>query len=280
MNINEVKLILKKINLKPRKNLGQNFIVNNHTIQKIVSTSELLKDDIILEIGPGLGALTEKLVEKVKRVHAIEIDPLLSRYLSDKFSAYKNIEILNENILETDIPPHDKVVANIPYSITGPIFEKIFFNHTAPQGIMTIERSIADRIFISGNYKDFSRISVSVNAFLIPKSRFPISRNSFYPAPKIDLSLIRVIPRDDFNDFLSDPGSSHFFLELVAGIMPYKNKDLTNALTLYFKRNPLYLYTKQEIRTVLQNTSYKDKKVFTLQIKDFIDLSRLFYSKK
>ncbi len=280
MNINDVKLILKKLNLKPSKILGQNFLVNNNTLQKIISTSEILKEDIILEIGPGLGALTKELVKKAKKVYAVEIDPSLSRYLLDIFSVYENIEIINEDILKIDIPHHNKVVANIPYSITGPIFEKMFFNQAPPQGIMTIERSIADRIFISGNYKDFSRISVSVNAFLIPKSRSPITRQSFYPLPKIDLSLIRVIPRENINDFLLDPMSSQFFLELVAGIMPYKNKNLLNALTLYFKANHPYPYSKQRINSVLQNTSYRDKKVFNLQINDFIELSRLFYSKK
>jgi len=280
MNINDVKLILKKLNLKPSKKLGQNFLVNNHTLQKIISTSEILKEDVILEIGPGLGAITEELVEKAKKVYAVEIDPSLSRYLSEIFSVYENIEIINEDILKIDIPHHNKVVANIPYSITGPIFEKMFFNQTPPQGIMTIERNIADRIFISGNYKDFSRISVSVNAFLIPKSRSPIPRQSFYPLPKIDLSLIRVIPREIINDFLIDPLSSQFFLELVAGIMPYKNKNLLNALTLYFKAKYPYPYTKLNINSILQNTSYKDKKVFNLQINDFIELSRLFYSKK
>jgi 16S rRNA (adenine1518-N6/adenine1519-N6)-dimethyltransferase len=280
MSINDVKLILKKLNLKPSKILGQNFLVNNHTLQKIISTSEILKEDIVLEIGPGLGALTKELVEKAKKVYAVEIDLSLGRYLSDIFSVYENIEIINEDILKIDIPHHNKVVANIPYSITGPIFEKMFFNQTPPQGIMTIERSIADRIFISGNYKDFSRISVSVNAFLIPKSRSPITRQSFYPLPKIDLSLIRVIPRENINDFLLDPVSSQFFLELVAGIMPYKNKNLLNALTLYFKANHPNHYSKQKINSVLQNTSYKDKKVFNLQISDFIELSRLFFSKK
>ena len=214
MNITEVKLILKKLNLKPKKQLGQNFLIDNNTVQKIISTSEILKDDIILEIGPGLGALTEKLIEKAKMVYAIEIDPSLSRYLSDKFSENENVEIINEDILEADVPQHNKVVANIPYSITGSIFEKVFYNQTPPQGIMTIEQSIANRIFISGKYKDFSRISVSVNAYLIPKMRFTISRSSFYPLPKINLSLIKLIPRENLNHFLLDQESSLFFFEI------------------------------------------------------------------
>ncbi|MHA1912876.1 MAG: 16S rRNA (adenine(1518)-N(6)/adenine(1519)-N(6))-dimethyltransferase RsmA [Promethearchaeota archaeon] len=280
MNIKEVKLILKKLNVKPNKNLGQNFIVNNHTVQKIISTSDISKDDIIVEIGPGLGVLTESLVEKAKMVYAIEIDPSLSRYLSEKFSVYENLEVINEDILETDIPRHNKVVANIPYSITGSIFEKVFFNQTPPHGIMTIERNIANRIFISGNYKDFSRISVSVNAYLIPEMRFPISRSSFYPIPNINLSLIKVIPREKLNDFLLDQESSVFFLKLVAGIMPYKNKDLINALFLFFKASNNYFLTKDRITSVLREKSYIDKKVFTLQIDEFIELSNLFYSEK
>ncbi|MFX1487820.1 MAG: rRNA adenine N-6-methyltransferase family protein, partial [Promethearchaeota archaeon] len=106
MNYKEVKLALEQIHLKPKKYLGQNFIINRNLLRKIITISELKKKDKILEVGPGLGALTEHFLENVNQIYAIEIDPILSKYLSEKFSIYKNIEIINGDILEIEIPKH------------------------------------------------------------------------------------------------------------------------------------------------------------------------------
>ncbi|MFX1311619.1 MAG: ribosomal RNA small subunit methyltransferase A, partial [Promethearchaeota archaeon] len=147
MNYTEVKLILGKLNLRPKKYLGQNFLIDNSILEKIIVLSGVSKEDTVLEIGPGLGALTEPLIKKAKKVYAIEIDSNLYKYLSEKFSIYNNCEIINDDILKIDIPPHNKVISNIPYTITGPILEKLFFNQDPPQGILIIEKNIVNRIF-------------------------------------------------------------------------------------------------------------------------------------
>lgn len=277
MNYKEAKLILHQLNLKPKKHLGQNFLTDNNILKKIISISEISKNDIILEIGPGLGALTERLVEKAKKVYAVEIDKTLYKYLSEKFSNYNNIKLINSNILKYQIPPCNKVISNIPYSITGPIFEKVFFNQNPPIGILIVEKAIADRIFISGIYKNFSRISISTNAYLQPVVKFTVSRNGFYPAPRIDLSLIKVIPKEKINPFLLENKSATFFLKFIAGIMPYKNKSIANALTLFFKNNSDYSYTKERILQILHENNYENKKLVEFQIEEFIELSKLFY---
>ncbi|MFW9864628.1 MAG: 16S rRNA (adenine(1518)-N(6)/adenine(1519)-N(6))-dimethyltransferase RsmA [Candidatus Thorarchaeota archaeon] len=278
MNYKEVKLALEQIHLKPKKYLGQNFIINTNLLRKIITLSELKKKDKILEVGPGLGALTEHFLDNVNQIYAIEIDPLLSKYLSEKFSIYKNIEIINGDILEIEIPKHNKVISNLPYSITGPILEKLFFKQNPSQAILTIEKKIADRIFLSGNYKDFSRISIGVNAFMRPALKHPVSRNSFYPSPQIDLSLIKLIPREEVNSFLHDEASITFFLKFIAGIMPYKNKNITNALFLGFKANKTLKYSKEAIIQIVNEHNYENKKVFNFQIEELIELSRIFYS--
>lgn len=280
MNLREVKLILNQLRVRPDKRLGQNFLIDNNIIEKIITRSELLKDDIILEIGPGLGALTEKLVEKAKRVYAIEIDPRLCSYLENEFSKYNNIEIINADILNADVPIHNKVVSNIPYSITGPIFEKIFYNSNPPEGIMIIEKKIADRIFYDGNYENYSRITIGFNAFMKPKERFLVSRNCFFPAPNIDLSLIKVSPREEINQFLLNDDNKHFFLKFIAGVMPYKNKNLLNALELFLKNNRIINLNKDRINQILQANNYKNDKVFNLKIDDFIELSKMFSNLK
>jgi len=278
MNYKDVRQILNRLNLSPKKHLGQNFLTDKNIVRKIISTSEISREDIILEIGPGLGALTESLVEKVKKIYAIEIDPILSKYLSEVFSIYKNVEIINDDILEVNLPKHNKVISNLPYTITGPILEKVFFKENPPSGILTIEKSIGNRIFLSGNYKEFSRISITLNTFMNPMLKYNIPRNSFYPIPKIDLLLIKIVPNEHLNPFLSDKNTRTFFLKFVAGIMPYKGKNIVNAISYYFKAIKKNYFKKDKILQILTRSGYENKKLFNFKIDEIIEICRLFYS--
>lgn len=278
MNSREVELILKHLNIKPNKKLGQNFLTDKNITKKIISVSEVSQNDIILEIGPGLGIITQELVNLVKKIYAIEIDHRLYSYLNDKFSIYDNVEIIHGDILKVEIPNHNKVISNIPYTITGSILDKIFFRINPPVGILTIEKSIADRIFLSGDYKNFSRISISVNTFMKPVLKSSISRNSFYPIPKIALSLIKLIPRDKINPFFLEMEPIAFFLKFIRGIMPYKNRNIANAIELFFKTQKDIQYTKEDILLILHKDNYENKKVFKFEIDDYTEISKLFYS--
>ncbi len=278
MNIKEVQLLLKQLKIQPRKFFGQNFLTDSNIVKKIISISELSKTDTILEIGPGLGAITVELVEIAKKIYAIEIDRRLCSYLEDKFSIYDNIEILHGDILKIQIPDHNKVVSNIPYKVTGPILDRIFFRINSPIGILIIEKSISDRIFISGDYKNFSRISINVNTFMEPTSQTNISRKSFYPVPKIALSLIKLIPKDQINSFFSERRALEFFLSFITGIMPYKNKNIVNAINLFLKTQKDIQYTKEEVNSILHMNNYDNKKVFDFEIHEYIEICKLFYS--
>ncbi|MFX0021659.1 MAG: 16S rRNA (adenine(1518)-N(6)/adenine(1519)-N(6))-dimethyltransferase RsmA [Candidatus Hermodarchaeota archaeon] len=278
MNIRETQLILKQLRIKPKKSLGQNFIIDRNITRKIVDFSNLSQTDVVLEIGPGLGSLTQEIVNSVKKVYAIEIDPQLYAYLRNIFSNYDNIEIIHGDILKIDLPKHNKVISNIPYTITGPLLEKIFFRKNSPIGVLTIEKSIADRIFFIGDYKNFSRISISVNSFMKPLMKSVIPRKSFWPIPNINLSLIKLIPKENLSPFFSENGSIEFFLEFIAGIMPYKNKNIANAIELFFNKQMDKQYCKEEILSILQKNNYINKKVFTFEIDDFTKMCKLFYS--
>ncbi len=278
MDKREVQLILKQLKINPNKKLGQNFLIDKNIVNKIISFSEISKNDVILEIGPGLGALTEELVKYVKKIYAIEIDYRLFSYLDEKFRNFDNIEIIYGNVLELELPFHTKVVSNIPYSITGPILEKIFFKNKPPIGVLMIEKNIADRIFFSENSKNYSRISVNTNAFVNPVSRSTISRMSFYPIPKISLSLIKLVPKTEINSFLMEKDSIAYFLRFIAGIMPYKNKNISNALDIYFKALTKRKYTKEEILMILQKNNYENKKLLNFTPNELIEISKVFYS--
>jgi len=279
MNKRETQLILNELGIIPNKKLGQNFLIDKNFVKKIILESQISKDDVILEIGSGLGILTEELMKFSKKVYAYEIDFKLFKYLKEKFSQIDNIEILNEDILKVNIPPHNVIVSNIPYSITGPIFEKVFYNEKPPRGILVIENSIAERLFIQKKkkYKDFSRITVSFNAFMVPVKKYNISRFKFFPAPRIDLSLIIVKPREKINPFLLSDKNRSFFLRFIAGIMPYKNKNIINAINLFLKNEKVINFPKPKILQYLKNKSINNEKVTKFKVDELVKLSELIF---
>ncbi|MFX0005247.1 MAG: 16S rRNA (adenine(1518)-N(6)/adenine(1519)-N(6))-dimethyltransferase RsmA [Promethearchaeota archaeon] len=279
MKIKEPQLILKQLKIEPNKYLGQNFIIDKNITKKIINLSKPSQNDVVLEIGPGLGSLTQELIKLVKKLYAVEIDHRLYAYLDNEFSIYDNIEIIHGDILKIDLPKHDKVISNIPYTITGLILEKIFFRLNPPIGVLTIEKSIADRIFLTSIYKKFSRISINVNAFMKPVLKSPVPRKSFWPIPKIDISLIKLIPIEEPNAFFLENEAIKFFLKFLSGIMPYKNRNIANAIELFFKNHTNIQYSKDDILLILHKNSFENRKVFTFEIDDYIEICKLFYSK-
>ncbi len=278
MNKSEVLLILKQLGIRPNKELGQNFLINKNTVSKIILESSIKTTQAILEIGPGLGALTEDLVKESDQIYAYEIDSVLFSYLSNKFSNYENLKLYNEDILKAKIPPHDIIISNIPYSITGPIFEKIFYNSQPPRGALIIENSIAERLFNRKSYKSFSRITVTFNAFMKPVKKFKISRFDFFPTPKIELALVIVEPRKAIDQLLLSDDGRTFFLRFVAGIMPYKNKNMVNAIKYFLKNDKNFNYSKQHIEVFLRKNQLKNDKVALFSVDEIVELSKKFYS--
>jgi 16S rRNA (adenine1518-N6/adenine1519-N6)-dimethyltransferase len=277
MNKRETQLILEKHGIKPNKKLGQNFLFDKNIISKIISESHVLEDDIILEIGPGLGALTEALVKCCNKLHAYEIDFKLFQYLTKKFSKNKNLLLYNEDILKADLPKHNIVISNIPYTITGAIMEKVFYTENPPRGALIIENSIAERIFSKNQYKKFSRITVSFNAFMEPIKKHRISRFTFIPTPKIDLALIIIKPREDIAQFLLDEKQRKFFLKFVSGIMPYKNKNVINAINLFLNKEILGNLSKDDIYKYIDDPNLVEKKIAQCEVDEIVDLSKLIF---
>ncbi|MBY9020522.1 MAG: hypothetical protein KGD67_05650 [Candidatus Lokiarchaeota archaeon] len=278
MNKSEVLHILNQLGIRPNKNLGQNFLIDKNTVSKVILESKIKKNESILEIGPGLGALTEELVKNPNQIYAYEIDSVLFSYLSNKFSNYENLKFYNEDILKAKIPSHDIIISNIPYSITGPIFEKVFYNPQPPRGALIIENSIAERLFNKNNYKTLSRITVTFNAFMIPVRKFKISRFNFFPSPKIELSLVIVEPRKPIDQMLISDEGRTFFLKFVAGIMPYKNKNMVNAINYFLKSDKNFNYSKQHIEDFLHKNQIKNNKLAQFSVDEIIELSKKFYT--
>jgi 16S rRNA (adenine1518-N6/adenine1519-N6)-dimethyltransferase len=278
MNKKETQLILNELGIRPNKKLGQNFLIDKNIVSKVISESHVLENEVILEIGSGLGALTEELVKLKNSIYAYEIDAKLFQFLTEKFSEDENLQLINQDILKAEIPPHDVVISNIPYSITGAIFDKVFYKEQAPRGVLVIENTIAERIFSQNTYKTFSRITVTFNAFMEPVKKYKISPLTFIPIPNIELALIIVKPREDIDQFLLEEKQRSFFLRFVAGLMPYKNKNLVNALNLFLKREDFKNISKADVYNFLNITKLTNQKIAQFEVDEIVELSKLTYA--
>ncbi|TFG16109.1 MAG: ribosomal RNA small subunit methyltransferase A [Promethearchaeota archaeon] len=279
MNKSDLFLLLKQLQIRPKKQKGQTFLVDNNIRDKILSIADITPDDIILEVGPGLGILTEILLQKAKQVVAIELEPKFCAYLKEKFKEHRNLTIINGDILETPLPYHNKVISNLPFSATGPILEKLFFKPNAPQGTIMLEKKLAERILNKGDYKTFSRLTVSVNTFMIPESSFTVSPNSFYPKPRIEISILKMNPRDIIDPFLTSGEKKAFFLDFIAGIMPYKNKNIANSIPLDFANKDESTLDKDAILTLLAQFNFNNDKVSAFEISELLDIAKILNEK-
>ena len=215
---------------KPKKSLGQNFIINLGVLDKIVSAAELSPDDTVLEIGPGTGNLTKLLSEKAGHVITIEKDSRLIENLQEKFKD-SSVEIIEADILKFRIenlkllPAGYKIVANIPYYITSNLIKTVFEKWPKPKLIvMTIQKEVAQRIVAKP--PDMNLLALSVQLYSGPKIISYISRGSFRPIPKIDSAIIRLEPRADSFDQEITQRILHLARKAFAG----KRKQLKNTL--------------------------------------------------
>ncbi len=270
-------LILKKLNIIPKKRLGQNFLTDKNTANRLISEAKLFRNrDEILEIGAGLGALTFLLVQNAKKVYAIEYDIKLYNFLKEYTSNIENLDLIYGNFLKIEIPFYNKVVSNIPYTMTGPIISKFFLMEEIPEVYIIIEESLAKRIVAKPNDKNYSRLSVSVNTFVKPTIIKEVPPHCFYPVPKIKLSMIKLIPHQKIDNFFKDKNNRKLYLDLLRGIFPYKNKNISKALYLYLR---IFKVGRNEIYNLLEGNQ-KEKKVRAFSKDDLLKIAKLIKLKK
>lgn len=254
---------------KAKKSLGQNFLKSETALRQIVEAGEIKPDDVVLEIGPGKGALTEKLLENSKHVIAVEKDYELFGFLKEKFS--REIEqgsflLIQGNILEFDIKNHIpekkyKVIANIPYNITGAILKKFLTEKNQPERmVLMVQHEVATRILARDNKE--SILSISVKAYGEPKMIGKVDKRYFSPAPKVNSAIIAIknISRKVFEENKLD---EEIFWEIVKKGFSHKRKKLSSNLKGVISDEKLL------------NGLIKDKRAEDLSLKDWIALAKV-----
>ena len=194
--------VLQKYNFNFQKKFGQNFLINTGILEDIIEAAEITKDDFVLEIGPGIGTMTQYLCESAREVIAVEIDKNLIPILEDTLSAYDNVEVLNEDILKVDIKTLAetrnagkpiKVVANLPYYITTPIIMGLFESHVPIDSItIMVQKEVADRMQEGPGSKEYGALSLAVQYYAHPEIVVNVPPSCFMPQPKVGSAVIRL----------------------------------------------------------------------------------------
>ena len=229
--------ILKKYNFSFQKRFGQNFLIDTHVLEKIVDEAGIDEDDCVLEIGPGIGTMTQYLCERAGRVIAVEIDKALIPILNDTLSSYSNVEIINEDILKVDITNlcnkynngrPIKVVANLPYYITTPIIMGLFESGCPLESItIMVQKEVADRMKCGPGSKDYGALSLAVQFYSNPEIVANVSPESFIPKPGVGSSVIRLTrypkPPVEVED-------EKYMFKLIRAAFNMRRKTMVNSL--------------------------------------------------
>lgn len=231
--------ILQKYDFNFQKKFGQNFLIDSNILENIIDAAEITKDDCVLEIGPGIGTMTQYLCENAREVVAVEIDKKLIPILeNDTLAAYDNITIINEDILKVDInkivqEKNDgkpiKVVANLPYYITTPIIMGLFESHVPLDSItIMVQKEVADRMQVGPGTKDYGALSLAVQYYAKPKVMLTVPASCFMPRPNVDSAVIKLTRYQNPPVKAVDEG---FMFDIIRASFNQRRKTLVNGLT-------------------------------------------------
>ena len=236
------KAVLERHGFTFKKSFGQNFLTDTNILQKIVDTAEIDDQVNVIEIGPGIGALTEFLAERAAEVMAFEIDHRLVPILADTLRDFDNVTVVNEDILKVDLAQHIqnfknpdlpiKVVANLPYYITTPILMHLIESGIPfSEFVVMMQKEVADRISAQPNTKAYGSLSIAVQYYMTAKVAFIVPRTVFVPAPNVDSAILKMVRRPEPAVAVED---EKFFFKVSKASFTHRRKTLWNNLTGYF----------------------------------------------
>ena len=236
------KAVLERHGFTFKKSFGQNFLTDTNILQKIVATAEIDDQVNVIEIGPGIGALTEFLAERAAEVMAFEIDHRLVPILADTLRDFDNVTVVNEDILKVDLAQHIqnfknpdlpiKVVANLPYYITTPILMHLIESGIPfSEFVVMMQKEVADRISAQPNTKAYGSLSIAVQYYMTAKVAFIVPRTVFVPAPNVDSAILKMVRRPEPAVAVEDES---FFFKISKASFTHRRKTLWNNLTGYF----------------------------------------------
>ena len=273
------KAVLERHGFTFKKSFGQNFLTDTNILQKIVDTAEIDKNVNVIEIGPGIGALTEFLAENAAEVMAFEIDDRLVPILEDTLHDHDNVNVINEDVLKADLQTRVKefknpelpikVVANLPYYITTPILMHLIESKIPfAEFVVMMQKEVADRISAEPNTKAYGSLSIAVQYYMTAKVAFVVPRTVFVPAPNVDSAILKMTRR---KQPLVEVKDEDFFFRVSKASFVHRRKTLWNNLTSHFGKSE---EVKNKLEQALENAAIKPSiRGEALSISDFARLS-------
>ena len=247
--------VLQKYNFSFQKKFGQNFLIDTHVLDKIIRSAEITKEDMVVEIGPGIGTMTQYLACAAGKVAAIEIDKALIPILEDTLEGYENVQVINDDVLKVDIAKLAeeenggqpiKVVANLPYYITTPIIMGLFENHVPLKSItVMVQKEVADRMQVGPGTKDYGALSLAVQYYANPYIVANVPPNCFMPRPKVGSAVIRLERYDEPRVQVED---EKLMFRIIRASFNQRRKTLANGL----KNSPELQFSKEEIEKAIE----------------------------
>ncbi len=275
--------VLERHGFHIQKKYGQNFLIDAHILEQIIEAAQIMKDDFVLEIGPGIGTMTQYLCEAAREVVAVEIDQNLLPILEDTLSEYDNVSVINEDILKVDIVSlaaeknHGKpikVVANLPYYITTPIIMGLFESHVPLESItIMVQKEVAERMQSSPGTKDYGALSLAVQYYAKPEVVAIVSPSCFLPQPKVESSVIRLTYHEKPPEEISD---EKFLFQVIRASFNQRRKTLANGLN----NAPSIPVSKENIIATIEELGYPATvRGETLSLQEFASLSEALLRK-
>ena len=272
--------VIQKYQFAFQKRFGQNFLIDAHVLEKIVSAAGITKDDCVLEIGPGIGTMTQYLAESAGQVIAVEIDTNLLPILADTLKDYSNVKVINQDILKVDINElvkeynngrPIKVVANLPYYITTPIIMGLFESNVPIDNItVMVQKEVADRMQVGPGSKDYGALSLAVQYYASPYIVANVPPNCFMPRPNVGSAVIRLTRYQEPPVQVKDP---KLMFKLIRASFNQRRKTLQNGLN----NSPEISFSKEEITKAIESLGVSPSvRGEALSLEQFAQLANYF----
>lgn len=267
--------ILNKYGIKLNKNLGQNYLIDKNKRDQIVNFGNISNDDVILEIGAGIGTLTIEIAKKAKKVIAIEQDPKICEILANRLKEEKisNVELINDDALKVDFPKFTKIISNLPYQISSPITFK-FLDYDFDLAVLMYQKEFADRMNGEVASKNYSRLSAMLYFRCDVEKLTDVSQESFIPKPQIDSTVVKLTPKEN----QISPDDFKVYSKFTKALFQHRNKKIRNALI--DSRHIISNIDKKELKKRLNAiedeilNDYLSKRVIVLTPEEILDVSK------
>lgn len=283
--IEETKFIMKKYNIRANKSLGQNFLISEQVVNEIVESSKIDKEDLVIEIGPGLGTLTKYLLEKAGKVIGIELDKKMVEILQDRFKLYNNFELYQQDVLKIDLKhlikkekentniKKVKIVANLPYYITTPIIMKLLEEKLDLESItVMIQKEVADRLIAIPGEKETGAITYAVYYYAIAEAILEVPKESFIPEPEVTSKVIKLNIRKEPTIEVQD---KELMFKIIKSAFMQRRKTLINALN-----NAKIFQNKEEGNQILESLKLDESvRAEKLTLENFADITNRILKK-